>query len=192
MKPFRKFFFHSVVRFPLFILAVVIGLTFLACESVEDPNEEEDDTEIASIMVNNDYGETLDIFMNGVFQFTLEHEESEDVDDVELDEHTLQARLAGTDQVVDEEEFDVTSYTVYTWTIDDPPDLNIINESGIDLMIYINDQYYFNLVDEEDRWVMNVEYGDYNVKAFKVSNEAEYASATITVDDNIDYSWTIY
>jgi hypothetical protein len=193
MRTARRFIRNPFPRALLLLMIGMAFLSFMACTSAEDPNEDETtDTDIANIMVYNDYGETLDIYMNGTFQFTLQHDESEDVDDVALDEYTMQAKLAGTDQIVDEEEIDVSAYTTYTWTIDDPPDINIINDSGIDLMIYINDQFIFNLVDEENRWVMNVAYGEYTIKAIKVSNDAEYSSITLEVNDNIDYSWTIY
>lgn len=193
MRTARQFIRNPFPRALLLLMIGMVFLSFMACKSAEDPNEDDTTaTDIANIMVYNDYGETLDIYMNGNFQFTLQHDESEDVDDVALDEYTMQAKLAGTDQIVDEEKIDVSAYTTYTWTIDDPPDINIINNSGIDLMIYVNDQFTFNLVDEENRWIMNVAYGEYTIKAIKVSNDAEYSSITLEVDDNIDYSWTIY
>lgn len=177
----------------LLLLLAAACLLPLSCKSSEDPNTTSTtDTEVASIVITNDYGETLDISMDGTYQFTLEHEESEDVDNVSLTEHELKARLAGTDQVVDEEKIDVTSETAYSWLIDDPPDINIVNSTGVSLMIYVNEEYRFDLADEENRWIINLPFGEYVLKAYKVSNEEQYASTTVNVNENRDYTWTVY
>ena len=181
------------------LLLTVIGLlciSVISCNSLfgpsEDSDEEEtDDTEEARIIITNYYGETLDFYMDGSFQFTLDHDEEDKIRYVTLDEHYLEAKKQGTAKVVASVEIDVTSYADYTWQIDDPPDINVINQYGLKLKIFMDDNYLFDLVDEEDRWIVDVAFGERFLKAIRASDDKEVASTTIDVDANTDYSWTI-
>jgi hypothetical protein len=178
------------------ILVGILVLTLAGCESIFGPgsdasSSDESDDEEARIIVTNNYEETLDIYMDGVLQFTLDDGESDKIRDVTLDEHELQAKLVGTSTVVDEETFDVTSYTDYAWTIDDSPDIDVINNYGVALKIYMDGDYKFEIVNEEDRWIMNVSFGEHFLKALKVSDDKEVASTTLNIQYNRDYTWTI-
>lgn len=179
-------------------ILVVIGIlifSLINCESIFGPSTEEsteeDEDEEARIIVYNNYGESLDIYMDGIFQFSLEHGDDDKIRDVSLDEHELEAKKPNTNTVVDSETIDVTSYTDYTWTVDDPPDINVINQYGKTLKIYMDETYQFDLVDEEDRWIIDVAFGEHFLKAVKAVDGKEVASTTIDVDENIDYSWVI-
>jgi hypothetical protein len=180
-------------------ILILIGIlvVFLAgCESIfgpkaEEEEEEEDEDEEARIIVENQYGESLDIYMDGAFQFLITHTETKKIRDVSKDEHELEARIPGTGTVVDSTTIDVTSYTDFTWTIDDPPDINVTNYYGKTLKIYMDGNYQFDLVDKEDRWIIDVAMGEHMLKALKASDNKEVASTTIDVTENKDYSWVI-
>ena len=179
------------------ILILIGALAFLlaSCESIFGPKAEDEDTddttEEARIIVDNGYGESLDIYLDGNFQFLIEDENSKKIRDVSLDEHKIEAKLPSTSTVVDSETIDVTTYTDYTWTIDDPPDINVTNNYGKTLRIYMDGNYRFDLVDKENRWIMDVSFGDHFLKALKASDDNEVASITIEVTENKDYSWII-
>ncbi len=180
--------------FGLPVLAAVLILFFAGCESLFGPKTEESTDEEeneARIIVYNTYGETLDIYMDGKFQFTVEEDDDKKIRDVELDEHDLEAKLAGTGTVVDDETMDVTSYTDYSWTIDDAPDIVITNNYGTALKIYMDGDYQFNLAYKESRWIMDLTKTEHFLKARRVDNDKEVASVTIDVDENKDYAWTI-
>jgi len=51
----------------------------------------------------------------------------------------------------------------------------------------MDDELMFEIIDEENRWIMNVSYSEHLLKALSTD------SATITIDvtDNTDYSWSI-
>ncbi|MBN2206197.1 MAG: hypothetical protein JW742_02230 [Candidatus Aminicenantes bacterium] len=178
------------------IVLLMLILVLASCESIFGPDSDDDDDdtsgdEIARIVVANGYGETLDIYMDGAFQFALGDDETKKIKDVSLDEHDLEAKRLGTAAVVDDTTIDVTSYTDYSWSIGDPPDINVINNYGTALKIYLNDVFQFELADDEDRWIMNVAFGEYFLKAYRVDSGREVASTTIDVDGNKDYTWTI-
>jgi hypothetical protein len=158
----------------------------ISCKSPTSPAEGE-----ADIIVYNDYGETLDVYMDGVFKFSSRHKSSIEIDNVELGEHELEAKKIDTGAVVDSGTVEVTDYIDYTWTIDDPPDINVTNKYGKTLKIYMDGNYQFDLANEENRWIIDVSYGERFLKAVKASDGQEAASATIKVDTNTDYSWTI-
>src|SRR5512137_580022 len=109
-------------------LAAVAALTllFASCESLFGPKTEEaaETSEEARIVCTNNYGQSIDIFMDGALQFTLGTitsgtgvNNAKKIHNVTLNEHTLQGKIAGTGTVVDEQTLDVTSYTDFSYTI---------------------------------------------------------------------------
>jgi len=171
-------------------LAVLIGILIIpliVCKSPTSPNGQGE----ADIIVSNEYGETVDIYMDGSFKFSLRHKNSIEIDNVSLEEHELEAKIVGTETVIDSETITVEEKTDYTWTVQDPPDINVTNEYGATLKIYLDGNHQFELVDKEDRWIIDVSYGERFLKAVRASDGQEAASTTIKVDDNTDYSWTI-
>jgi hypothetical protein len=185
----------TLIRIGFLSLIGILVLLCAGCESIFGPKSEEDsssDDDIARILVYNNYNNgALDIYMDGTFQFTLAEDDDAKIKDVTLDEHDLVAKLTGTSTVVDDTTIDVTSYTDYTWTIDDPPDIKVTNSYGVTVKIYMDGEYKFDLENEEDRWLIDVSFGDHYLKALKASDNSEVASTTIEVDGNEDYTWTI-
>jgi len=179
----------------LWLIMVVLTLGLTGCESIFGPKAEESTEEEtakeARIVVTNNYGQALDIYMDGKFQFTLESEQDRKIRNVSLDEHKMEAKLPGTNTVVDTETVDVTGYADYAYAIDDPPDINISNNYGKPLKIYMDNVYKFDLLYKENRWIMDVSFGQHFLKAILVENNKEVASTTIDVDQNKDYTWII-
>ena len=196
MTIFKRCGRNSLIRIGFLSLVGILVLFCAGCESIFGPKSEEstsdDDSDIARIIVYNNYNNgSLDIYMDGAFQFTLAEDDDAKIKEVTLDEHDLEAKLPGTATVVDDTTIDVTSYTDYTWTIDDPPDIKITNNYGSTLKIYMDGEYKFDLENEEDRWIIDVSFGDHYLKATKASDGREVASTTIEVDGNEDYTWVI-
>lgn len=179
----------------LFLLLGVLAFSLVSCDSLfgpsEEEEEEEEEGEIARIIISNLYGEALDIYMDGTFQFLLENEDEEKIRDVSHEEHLLEAKRQGTNELVDSEEIDVVSDVDYSWTIDDHPDINVTNSYGETLKIYMDGNYQFDLVDEENRWIIDVAFGERFLKALRASDDKEIASTTIDIEKNQDYSWVI-
>ena len=187
---------NPFIRIGFLSLIGILVLLCAGCESIFGPKSDEssssDDSDIARIIVYNNYNNgSLDIYMDGVFQFTLAEDDNAKIKDVTLDEHALVAKVTGTSTVVDHTTIDVTAYSDYTWTIDDPPDIKITNNYGTTLKIYMDGEYKFDLENEEDRWLIDVSFGNHYLKALKASDGREVASTTIEVDGNEDYTWVI-
>ena len=178
----------------VFLIGILV-LTLAGCESIfgpsSDADDDDDDDGEARILVYNNYGVDLNIYLDGTFQFLIGTGDSAKIRDVTLDDHDLEARLPGSSAVVESEEIDVTEYTDYTWTIDDAPDINVLNNYGVTLRIYMDGVYCFDIADEENRWLMNVSFGDHFLKALKATDGKEVASTTLEIDENTDYTWTI-
>ena len=177
------------------ILIGILMFPLLSCKSIFGPKEEETEEstegEEARIIVYNDYGASLDIYMDGIFQFLLGNDSESKIYNVSHDEHQMEAKIPDTESIVATKTIDVVSNTDYTWTIDDPPDINVSNRYGETLAIYMDGNYQFDLVDEENRWIIDVSYGERFLKAIRVRDDQEIASITIEVTENKDYSWTI-
>lgn len=145
----------------------------------------------ADIAVTNEYGEALNIYMDGVYQFLLEYKDTKEIDNVSLATHKLEARKVGTDAVVDSKEIDVEDKQDYTWTINGPPRIQVTNNYGETLSIYMDYTYQFDLRDKEDRWIYDVTFADHFLQAIRPSTGKEVASKTITVNEDTTYSWSV-
>ena len=107
------------------------------------------------------------------------------------DIHLLEARIQGTATLVGSEEIEVENLIDYSWTIDNPPDINVTNQSGLSLRVSLDGVVMFDLADEENRWIMDVAFGERFLKATRLADGREVASITIRVEENTDYAWTI-
>ncbi len=182
--------------------AIVASLVFLlaGCESLFGPKTEEstEASEEARIVCTNDFGQPLDIFMDGILQFSLGTNatgsganNTKKIHNVTLNEHTLQGKLAGTGTVVDEQTLDVTSYTDFGYTVGAPPSILVSNSYGVTLRISMDNVYLFDLANGESRKIMDVSKTEHFLKAAKAADGKEVASTSITTDDNKTYSWSI-
>jgi len=196
MKRWKKQGISSIFCIQVLALIGILLFSLICCESIFGPSDKEEEPEVveqesASIIVYNDYGESLDIYMDGNFEFLLGHENEATISDVSHEEHTLEAKIAETNEVVSSTTIDVVSNIDYTWSIDDPPDINVINNYGQTLKISMDGIYQFDLVDEENRWIIDVPFGERFLRAIKASDGSEVASTTINITENKDYSWAI-
>ena len=145
----------------------------------------------ADIIIYNEYGEPIDIFMDGSFKFTIQHKSHIELDDVSYGEYVFVAKKANENEIIDSETILVEEDIDYTWVIDDPPDIRIYNYSGEKLEIYMDGGYQFDLEEEEDRWIIDVPYGERFLLARRKSDGSQIASITINAIENTDYVWTI-
>jgi len=171
-------------------VALILGTVILALAACKSPTSTDASGE-ADIIVTNDYGSAVDIYMDGEFKFTIGDKWSIEIDDVEIDEHLLEAKQTGTQTVIVSDTIDVAELTDYAWTVDDPPDIDITNNSDEILKIYLDGMYKFEIGEEEDRWIMDVAFGERLLQAFSAETGLEVASTTIKVEEYKDYAWTI-
>ncbi len=109
LKSTRKVLRHNL---PTLALIGILALSLTSCDSIFGTDEE------ARITVTNQYGESLDIYFDESLQFTLEHEGESTIEDVSTGEHSLEARIADTEDVVSSTTINVEDKENYTWTIE--------------------------------------------------------------------------
>ena len=178
-------FERSVLPAAAGLLIALLGLGG-GCKSPVMPKDGE-----ADIIIVNDYGQTLNIFLNGEYLYPLNHNQSVELDNLKFGVYYLEARAVDTDVRVDSEEVDVKERTDYTWTIDDPPDINVINNFGMTLRIFMDGVHQFDLLDEENRWILDVPYGEHFLLAVREADGIDASSITLKIEENTDFSWTI-
>ncbi|MBN2244255.1 MAG: hypothetical protein JW755_00265 [Candidatus Aminicenantes bacterium] len=181
-------------KFNIFCCLTLLLLVLLffngSCKSPENPDDQPTDM-TSSIKITNDYGEDLDIYMDGVFIFVVNYNETKTIEDVATGEHELIGNRVNTNIQLASLKINISSVGEYAWNIDDPADINVQNYSGYELSIYMDDEFMFNLADEENRFILDVTQEKHYLKANKISDGSEYASITIEVTENKDYLWTI-
>jgi hypothetical protein len=184
-------FSPELTKFPaiLGLVLLIAGLVLPTggCKSPTSPSGNGE----ADIIVYNDYGSTLDIYMDGEFRFSITEKNTIEIDDVTLEEHLMEAKQPGTQVVVVSETIDVTEKTDYAWTVHGQPKIDVINNYGTTLQIYMDGTYRFDLGAEEDRWLMDVGFGERLLQAFDPATGREVASTRIQVDEYKDFTWTI-
>jgi hypothetical protein len=127
------------------LLGLVIFSVFIApaCKSPTSPNGEGE----ADIVVLNEYGEPLNIFLDQNFVCTLHFKSNFEIDNVSFGFHDLEARTVDADAIVDAMTLDIEANTDYEWEIDDPADINLKNYSGETVKVYMDDEYvYFSTI----------------------------------------------
>lgn len=171
------------------ILAFAVGLMILSF-SCKSPTSPRGDGE-ADIIVYSKIEDSLEIYMDGTLRFSIRYKNSIEIDNVSIGIHEMKARNSTTGIVVDVETIYVTEKIDYTWTIEDPADINVTNKYGQSLKIYMDDAFIFNLANDENRWIIDVPLGEHFFRAIRISDGKQAASITINVTENKDYFWTI-
>ena len=168
------------------LIEFLIGPMFF-CKSPTSPNNEGE----ADIIVHSRVSDVLDVYMDGEFQFSITYKNYKEIDNVSLETHLLEAKIEGTDTVFISESIEVEEETDYTWYMEDPADIDVMNDFGETLRVYMDENYQFDLADEENRWIIDVAWGEHLLKAYRLSDGSQVASTTIKVTEDKDYTWTI-
>jgi len=173
------------------LAARILALSGILMSSLISCDLFEAEQAAANIIVYNEYGEALDIYMDAYFQFIVEYGSSAAIENVTEGEHYLEAKITETETVVEAATVEIITVGDYEWTIGDPPDINVVNNAEQTLKIYMDGEYQFTIVHEENRWIIDVSIGEHYLEAKRESDEAVLYSTTIDVAANTDYTWTI-
>ena len=160
-------------------------LTSICCKSPEE------ESSMATIDVSNECGVAIDIFMDGVLQFSLEYLAVNTIENVNLGVHGFIAKKKDTDFVVVSEDFDIYSGGELIWTIKSPATLKVTNAYGQTVSIYANAEYQRDLEDQESVTFEDVLYGEYQFDAVRTSDSALVDTKYINVVENQEYVWLI-
>ena len=145
----------------------------------------------ARIIVYNNCGAALDIYMDDNFQFTIATGSSANIDSLTEEQHTLEAFLTGTDTLVLTESFDATAEGDYEWTIAGQATIVVANDYGEILYIYEAGEYLGVIEDDDSVILSEVPFGTFNFEAKTIDDGTVVATATIEVTEIKEYNWVI-
>lgn len=168
-----------------------LGIIILASISCKNPHGPDDETSQANIIVINDCGVALDIYMNGSFQFSVEYKDRSTIRNLSLGSYEFEAKKKGT-------EIEIMSLTVellaaidYEWTIQSSANLHISNEYGETLSIFGDGNLLSDVDSPGILVIQNILLGERLLEAKRPSDSAVVASTTIDISENKNYFWTI-
>ena len=168
---------------------VVFGIFMCSIVSCKSPESTENIT--AKIFVSNECGIAIDVYMDGVFQFSIEFLYYEVIQNVPKGVYQIVAKKKGSEEVVAEDTVDVYTSGEYWVSVLSSASLKIINEYGETLNIYTNGSLQGELDHEESQVFENVPYGEHKLEASKTSDNTLVASTVISVVEEKEYTWTI-
>jgi len=143
------------------------------------------------ITVQNSCGIALDIYMDGTFQFFLNNNEYDLIQDITPGTHLLEAKKKDADIMVRSYTAEVAPETSYTWTINSNAQMKITNNYGETLDIYGDGAFYSELTDQTELVFPTIPYGEHLLEAKKQGGTTVVASTTVDVIEDIIYTWII-
>ncbi len=171
----------------IIILLGIFTCSMISCKSPENP-----DTEItANIFVSNECGLEIDVFMGGVFQFSIEFLYYEVIENVSAGTYEIIAKKKDTEEEIMTDTIVVNASGEIWVSILYSASLKIANEYGETLNIYTNGSLQGELEDKESQVFDNVPYGEHVLEASKTSDNTLVESVTINVVEEKEYTWTI-
>ena len=170
----------------IFTMAGLLTLTSINCKSPTVPEATE-----ASITITNNCGITVDIFMDGVWQVTMEYLQSSTLSVPTLGVHEFEARKQGTDIVVSSSSADINEYANFVWTVLTSAYISITNNYGETIDIYGDGNLQGSVEDQQTSTLERPPYGEHILEATKEGETVVIASVTLDISENIEYIWTI-
>jgi hypothetical protein len=145
----------------------------------------------ARIIVYNNCGIAVDVYLDDAFQFYLEQKEYYYIENFSLGTHELKAKKKGTDILLKSTTGEFTQKQDYTWTISSTAVVTITNNYGETLSLYGDGTYQTDIPDQSSAQIPDIPYGEHTLEAKRPNQTEVLASKTIDVlGDNV-YSWTI-
>ena len=181
----------SVFRAKLSTAGIVFVLAIFLSFSISCKSPESSDNVSATISVSNECGLAIDVYMDGVFQFSVEFLYYDVIQNVPAGSYEIVAKKKDTEDVLSTVTVDVNASGDYWVTILSAASINIINNYGETLNIYTNGSLQGELDHEESQLFSNVPYGDHTLEASKASDNTLVATTIISVVEEKEYTWEI-
>lgn len=185
-QPTRRTLTHAGRSLAAVLSAAVLLVSAWSCKSPGAPEAGE-----ADIVVVSKWEDPVDVYMDGVFRFWLTYKNSAEIDNVTRESHLMEARSRVNGEPVAQETLDVSSRTDYTWTIEHRARLSCYNTFGETVSVHLDGVHQFDLVQGENRWILNVSLGDHLLTAYRQSDGKQVQSKILKITEHQDYTWTI-
>src|SRR4030042_895471 len=156
--------------------AVCLGILLLAssgCKNTTTP----DANEKPRIMVRNNCGLAVDIYMDGVYQFFLENKEYYYIENITTGTHQLEDKKKGTQTLLKSVSGEITETSNYTWTINSAAVVTITNNYGETLSLYGDGTYQADIDNQGSASIQQIPYGEHLFEA-KRPNESQVLAST--------------
>jgi hypothetical protein len=171
-------------------MAVFLGVLLSALAGCKNSTTPDGDRE-ARLRVNNNCGISVDVYLDGVYQFFLDYKEYYFIENLTLGTHLVEAKKKETDLLLKSASAEITEKQDYTWTINSQAVMTIINNYGETISLYADGEYYEDLGNQVTASFPQIPYGEHHFEA-KRPNEGEVlAKLTIEVLGDNNYTWTI-
>ena len=170
---------------------IIVLLGIFMCSMISCKSPESTDDIIAKIFVSNECGLEIDVYLDGVFQFSIEFLYYDVIQNIPAGVYEIVAKKKDTEEVLSTNTIDVNASGDYWVTLLSAASIKIVNEYGETLNIYTNGSLQGELEDKENQVFDNVPYGEHVLEASKASDNTFVASVTINVVEEKEYTWTI-
>jgi len=105
---------RKICRIGILVVVSMVLLVSSDCRNTTEPEI------LADITAQNLCGAAVDVFFNGVYQFSLEHATDETIFDVPFGSYTLEAKKKGEEMLVFSGPIDIADSLTYIWVIEGP------------------------------------------------------------------------
>jgi hypothetical protein len=156
------------------------------CKSSTSP-----ETVAQSITVQNSCGATIEVFLDGTLELTVEAATSGTLSDISVGSHLIEARKEETEIILYSETLDFVAGQTYSITIEGQASMRITNDTADILSIYVDSAFLGDIGPGLSQVVHRVSFGEYSLEAKKRSDGTSVATTTIEVTDIMEYDWTI-
>lgn len=182
---------RSKKRAKLLTAGIVFLLGILLFSSISCKSPESAEDIVANIFVSNECGLAIDVYMDGVFQFSVEFLYYEVIQNVSGGVYEIVAKKKDTEEIISFTSIDINASGEYWVSILFEASITITNEYGETLNIYTNGSLQGELADEESQTFTDVPYGEHVLEASKTSDNTLVASTVINVLEAKEYTWVI-
>lgn len=165
----------------------VLSLTATNCKSNSSPDEDLTST----ITVTNECGKTVDVYMDGAFQFKVETATAATITATTEGAHFFEAKITETTTLIYSETIEIALGYAYTFTVRGPSSITVTNLYGEILKISMDETYVGDIGDNLTQVIRLVKLGVHALSAAKRSDGTKVASTTIDVSEIKDYAWII-
>jgi len=164
---------------------ILLGLSGCKNSTTPDGNQK------ARIVIRNDIGLAVDIYLDGAFQFFLEQKEYYYIENVNPKVYFLEAKKRGTQLVLQTAKIEVTENRDYTWTIASSAVVTITNHYGETLSLYGDGTFQTDITDQTSASIQAIPYGEHLFEAKRPNETEVLASTRIEILSDKVYTWTI-
>ncbi len=169
-------------------ILVVLSMVLLASSNCRNTTEPEI---LADIVAQNLCGAAVDVFFDGVYQFSVEHATDETIFDIPFGSYTLEAKKKGEEMVVFSGPIEIADSLTYIWVIEGPSVIIVGNAYGEALDIYMNGSYAGQVPTDQSREIANIAFGTHYMGATRARDNVVVEELTLEIEEVAKYAWLI-